>query len=178
MSSTNRGAKRRPNDSYNTPPYAVASLLSQLDLTRVGTFLEPCRGSGNIYRAVKAPKKYWCEIADGRDYLAYRPRKRFDLAITNPPYSLAQEFVAKMLQEASTVCVLQRLNFLGSQARRQWWNAMPPLDYLFALSRRPRFLDADGNDIGTDSCEYGWFVWDRLGIVDKNLFYSRTVRVL
>ena len=65
---------------------AVIKQLSHL-FQPDNTFLEPFRGSGNFYTAMK---KYsdnvdWCEIMEGKDFLQYD--KKVDWIISNPPWS-------------------------------------------------------------------------------------------
>jgi hypothetical protein len=186
MSSTNRGATRIDQDAYYTPASAIDPMIALLDLSSVTSFVEPCLGGGAIYDRVDVPRKGWCEIAKGRDYLE-SPVSRADVILTNPPFSLALEFLQKSLAEAKTVGYLLRLNFLGSRKRRDFWNANKPT-HCFVLSERPVFAwycqdrkvckaayrpgeTTVCTECGlpvrsqTDSIEYAWFVWDRLGIV-------------
>lgn len=87
------------------------------------TFLEPCRGDeGRIYDRVPLPEsqKDWAGISMGRDYLAHDFGRQFDVIITNPPFSLTEEFLEKSLAELKpdgTLIYLQRVNFLGSIKR-------------------------------------------------------------
>lgn len=159
MSATNRGAKRNERDFYPTPDYTIDTLLDCLFIPEWIRFLEPCRGNGAIYNKVKTDFKFWAELREGVDYLD-TPFEDVDLIITNPPFSLAQEFLDKSLEEGKTVCYLLRLNFLGSQKRHEWWQGRTP-DKLIVLSRRPSFTGK-----GTDATEYAWFVWDALGMSD------------
>ena len=167
MSSTNRGSDRRKNDRYMTPTDIILPLLELVDWTKVDTFLEPCRGTRNVYDAVPTSvKKYWCEIDEGRDYLTYRPRTRFDLGITNPPFSLSIEFIDKMLAECDSVIFLQRLNFLGSRTRHAWWKSKS-LTSLVIMSSRPKFEDPETGLGSSDSVEYAWFCLDRAKILQN-----------
>lgn len=163
MSSTGRGATRVSQDVYPTPGYCVDKLLPWVSFRSGDTgrtqFVEPCRGDGAIYDRIPAGCwKQHCEIREGTDYLT-TPFAQQDIIITNPPYSLAMEFLRKSLGEAHTVVYLLRLNFLGSLARKPFWDEHPPT-HLFTITPRPRFVNG-----GSDSCEYGWFVWDRGGRV-------------
>ncbi len=160
MSATNRGSIRRPQDFYPTPDYCIDLLLPYIDLRRVHRFLEPCRGAGVIYDRIPAQHKEWCEISDGRDHLTARFIERFDLILTNPPFSLLLPFLEKSLSEASTVIYLLPLNALGSQCRCEFWNQNKPT-HQFVISERPSFIK-DGK---TDQCNYAWFIWDRGGLV-------------
>ena len=130
------------NDYYPTPRECIIPLLEYINFGRVRTFLEPCKGDGRILDLIPNNiTKFWAEIDEGVDYLS-TPFSNIDLIITNPPFSLSMEFITKSLSEAYTVIYLQRLNWLGSQSRKEL-----------------------GLEKGTDATEYAWFVWDRLNIV-------------
>ena len=85
----------------------------------------------------------------------------FDTIITNPPFSITQEIMEHILnlrensvyKSHNYVIILQRLGFLGSQKRHNFWNKYPP-NAVWALSKRPSFTGC-----GTDAHEYGWFIW-------------------
>ena len=154
MSATNRGADRNANDFYPTPQGPIEKILSEIDFTNVSHFFEPCRGGGAIFDHIGCDKEY-AEISEGIDYMT--ADFNTDLIITNPPFSIALEFLEKSLSEAKTVVYLLRLNFLGSQKRKEFWNKNQP-SHLFTLSKRPSFTGK-----GTDATEYAWFVWDRGG---------------
>ena len=161
MSATNRGSLRVANDFYPTPVECVEALLLQLNLRDDLSYLEPCRGSaeGSIYS--RLPKgTLWAELSEGVDYCTVN-RYEADVCITNPPFSRALTFLQKSLKECGTVVYLLRLNFLGSQSRKAFWEQNPP-SHLYVLSKRPSFTGR-----GTDATEYAWFVWDRKGICKK-----------
>jgi hypothetical protein len=77
-----------------------------------------------------------------------------DVALFNPPYRLAQEFVVKSMTLAKYVVALLRLNFLGSDLRADWLRTWTP--DVKVLPNRPKFRAGPG----TDSIEYAWMVWD------------------
>lgn len=88
---------------------------------------------------------------NGEDFLQDHHNRA--CVVTNPPFSLAQEFVQHSLEVADETFMLLRLNFLGAQKRADWWKTHEP-DAIFVLSERPDFTGEGG-----DSCEYGWFYW-------------------
>lgn len=152
---------RQENDYYPTPITCVDPLLVLIDWKKVQTFLEPCRGvARSIYDRIPLAEeqKQWAELSEGVDYLAteFQP---VDLEVTNPPFSIALEFLKKSLTESRCVCYLLRLSFLGSQERAIFWKENRPT-HLFILSKRPSFT---GN--GTDNSEYMWVCWDHGGII-------------
>lgn len=95
------------------------------------------------------------------------PSEKPYLIASNPPFSLAREFVDKALNDVMDygyVAMLLRLNFLGSQKRRQWWQDMPiKPQWIFIESERPSFT-GDGS---TDATEYAHFVWWKNPNVDN-----------
>lgn len=102
-------------------------------------------GSGHAYRAGPL-------IGDFLEAAPLIPDDSFDVVITNPPYSLAMEFVEASLRLAPYVAMLLRLNWLGSEGRSRFLRGCMPDVYV--LPQRPSFVGG-----GTDATEYGWFVW-------------------
>jgi hypothetical protein len=167
MSATGRnlvGNERRPDDFYATPAWATRAVLPHLRMQP--PVLDPCCGEGAILRVCL---DYWpCGIELDGERAAKAPGviRRGDALggaawpshrtiITNPPYSLAMEFIQRALAEApadADVAFLLRLNFLGSQ-RRAAFHRMYPSD-VYVLPRRPSFTGG-----GTDATEYCWMVW-------------------
>lgn len=178
MSATNRGAIRHAGDFYETPSWCVELLLKELDIWPNATIVDPGCGTGAISRAlvsgsevalqvtgIEADTQLWNQarnsVAAGNlnsrirwirdDYLLHHDR--YDFAIGNPPYNQAMEFVQHAIATCDTVCMLLRLNWLGSKKRKEWLQAHPCDVYV--LSGRPSFT-SDGK---TDATEYAWFVW-------------------
>lgn len=149
MSSTNRGAVRNAADFYPTPESAFRPLLAHLP--RDVEYWEPACGDG---RLIAWGRQAGLAINGSdleNDFLKDETRRRFIL--TNPPFTLAKEFCDHALALAPEVLMLLRLNFLGAQKRRAWWQQHEPAA-LFVLSARPDFTGGGG-----DSCDYAWFYW-------------------
>jgi hypothetical protein len=182
LSAAGRGTARVPGDFYPTPGWCVGALLAELHTDMAGlVWGEPCRGDGAIYDRLPEPR-VWAEVQRGVDYLT--APLCADVVITNPPYSLAEQFLAKSLEEAMSVFYLLRLGFMGGQVRHQFWTENRPT-HLYVLSNRPSFvavckgcgikypLSAKGTkctacggpvSVGTDASDYAWYGWDRLGV--------------
>ncbi len=172
MSATARSDVRVALDVYPTPAWCVHRLLEEVELPG-GHWCEPCAGDGAILRAVRDVRQdvTWSaieirsecrgaleakgaatQIADALT-CAWRLRPEpLSAVVTNPPYNLAEVFLAKALREAANVALLLRLDFLGSERRAHLLRATPPDVYV--LPNRPSFVAGK-----TDNCEYAWLVW-------------------
>ncbi|EJL6329877.1 DNA methyltransferase [Vibrio cholerae] len=158
MSSTN--GEVLENELYPTPAEVVDALLAKLTLRSSDTFLEPCYGTGAIYEKIALParQKSFAEIQKGIDYLTTDFGQQ-DVIITNPPFSLTEEFMRKSLKELApdgTMVYLQRLNYLGATKRLPFWFEIGFPQKTPVIVPRPRFVKG-----GNDSCEYAWFIWDK-----------------
>jgi hypothetical protein len=169
MSAKNRGTKTIANDAYPTPPWAVHRLLERVGPGVVALpghdqiWLEPAYGQGLLRASVDR----WCidvqgerhldwfgvDIAPGdmppylscdceqADFLTWVPGyTQYDVAITNPPFSLAFEFARKMTQVARHSFLLTRLNILeaGKKSGRLKWLSQNTPD-VYVLPDRPCF---------------------------------------
>ena len=142
---------RNKFDYYPTPEWCYEKL--PVDWNQFNSALEPGSGDGRIVTFLenKGIETDWCEIQKDKDF--FKHEGEYDLVITNPPFSLAQEFIEHAMTMAPTVIMLLRINFLGAQARYDFWQMYPP-DGLVILSKRPSFTGK-----GTDSIDYAWFIW-------------------
>lgn len=182
MSATGRGAERQEADFYATPAWCVWRLLERLPLPH-GDWLDPCIGDGAIPRAVRdwpgndngrlTPRWTGVELrhtplhTSGLVAAYHRAdfverdcpplgQRRFDVCLTNPPYSLALDFVRHARRRARIVAMLLRLNWLESDDRAWWLDAHPSnTPDVYVLPNRPSFK---GNGT-TDATAYAWMVW-------------------
>ena len=102
---TSTTRERANYDYYATPYQATEMLLDEVKFS--GNFLEPCVGGGHIVDVIKRyyPNEciYGVDIVDRgypntlvTDFLKYDfLGQKFDNVVTNPPFSLAQEFLEK-----------------------------------------------------------------------------------
>lgn len=165
MSCTNRGAVRATADFYPTPLSAFDVLIPFLDRTR--HHWEPACGDGRLVlqmrmhgiRADGADLEQDALLKGRIDYL--KDTTQYDVVLTNPPYSLAQEFIEHGLAHSKEMWLLLRLNFLGSIKRGGWWMHGRNPNALFILTQRPRFAKNKHGKIGSDGTEYAWFYWGR-----------------
>ncbi len=182
MSAKGRGTKVAKNEYYPTSHWAVWRLLDKIGHLLDGyvgvdwaayQWLEPAVGGGAIVTAVE---QWYGNQGMERDLASWltcdidpdmrMPGKAFiegdylrtsvphiDVGITNPPFTLALEFARKMIADCGIAAVYQRLNWLSSADRRDFFEETQPSVYV--LPNRPSHR-ADGK---TDAAEYAWYVW-------------------
>lgn len=165
MSSTNRGTIRKVNDFYPTPRVTTESLLSKHEIKY--PVLEICAGEGAIVRLLNSKEIVYTNDIDKKFNTMYHldagkqwhPEwQNIKTAITNPPFNIALDVIKNILnnvEDGTEVIMLLRLNFLGSQSRKPFFQANPPYK-IFVLSQRPKFYHGK-----TDSIEYAWFIWKK-----------------
>ena len=153
MSRQKQGVRLNKTDFYPTPTWCYENL--DINWSQFSTAHEPCCGDGRIIDWLEeqgVPTTY-SEINEELDFFEWN--EEVDLILTNPPFSLAQEFIDHALPRAQTTIMLMRINYLGSIKRHEWWKEKCPTA-LYVLSKRPSFTGA-----GTDATEYCWYVWDK-----------------
>jgi hypothetical protein len=171
-------------DCYPSPPEAVASLI-WLEGHRIPQVVwEPAAGFGNIVtplresgRVVYASdiENYGFELDYGvADYLTTLPPWDTETIVTNPPFRLAEEFLAKSLTEAPYVAYLLRVQWLEGIERMAMFKACPP-SRIWVSSRRLPMMHRAGYtgpkstsntcfawfifQRGDHTCQVGWFDW-------------------
>lgn len=185
MSSTNRGRKRNAQDYYVTPVHQIVDFLRAIDRDLSWSWagkevLDPCAG-GDAKHPMSYPTalEQFCKeqgtklkgltTVDIRedslaqfegDYLTSPlDTPTPDIAISNPPFNLAQQFIDKALNDVADegwVIMLLRLNFFGSDKRLEWWHGRMPV-WTYVHSKRMSFTE----DRKTDSIEYCHCMWQK-----------------
>lgn len=115
-------SKNRPlapkggNDNVMTPEPLAKLIIDHYKPS--GLILEPCRGSGVFYNLLKTCGEVdWCEIVEGRDFLALESDKKYDWIVTNPPWSQIHPFLNKSMELADNVVFLCLINAFFMRAR-------------------------------------------------------------
>lgn len=167
--------ERVQNDYYATPYESTEALLDNIKFN--GDFLEPCVGGGHIADIIKKyyPNQciYCSDLVDRgypntlvADFLTYDfLDKKFDNIITNPPYSLAQEFLEKgmeVLSDNGRIAMFLKIQFLEGNKRKDMFKKYPP-KYVYVFSKRQNpwrngsSVDEKGKPWSSTMC-FAWFV--------------------
>lgn len=109
--------KSQPNRNYKsddvvmTPEELAIKLINHFKPQGKG--LEPCRGTGNIWRNLDNAD--WCEISEDKDFFDYK--EQVDYIFTNPPWSQIRKFLQHSYELANDVYMLFTINHLWTKAR-------------------------------------------------------------
>lgn len=162
-------AAARKGDLYETPYSMTWQLLEVERFSHYEPILEPACGNGAISSQLEAKgfQVHAFDIAEGADFLAmdyeYQPWPQI---ITNPPYSLATEFVLQAKRCCSNkFAFLLPLDYLHGSDRYQriFQDEEFPLAKVWVFVRRPDLrapIRKDGK-YPTGVLTFAWFVWDR-----------------
>jgi len=163
-------------DFYATNPQALESLL-QRETFDFSKFLEPCVGQGHLVNVIKPQIKngtYLDIVNRGYsntevcDFLNWKTNQTFTSIITNPPYSLAKEFLEKsmeVLEESGRVAMFLKIQFLEGVKRIEMFKKYPP-KYIYVFSKRMatwnngKPLNEENKKWATTMC-HAWFVWEK-----------------
>lgn len=99
-------------DVVLTPDHIAVDMIRHFKPT--GRVLDPCRGNGAF--SDKIPGCLWCEIEQGVDFFTWN--KRVDWIISNPPYSIFNEWLPHSLAVATDIVYLIPLAKLYSAEKR------------------------------------------------------------
>lgn len=80
-----------------------------------GKCLDPCKGGGAFLQFLPAGSD-WCEISEGRDFFDYHGQ--VDWIVSNPPYSILDEWLTHSYEVAADIVYLLPLPKLFNSARR------------------------------------------------------------
>ena len=160
---------RENNDYYATPPKAVEELLKR---EKFNHYVWECAVGGGHIAEILKQNGYDVKCSDTEivDFL-HTERDKNDFArdiITNPPYSMATEFVKHALDismDSTKVAMFLKIQFLETKKRYELFEEYPPKKIYVFVNR----VNCGKNGVfGKESSAvcYCWFVWEK-GYQDK-----------
>lgn len=99
----------------------------------------------------------------GVDFLLETEKWDGDI-ITNPPYSMAQEFVEnsmELISEGKKVAMFLKLTFLEGKARKKLFKKYPPKIIYVSSSRLKCAINGNFEKTGSSAAAYAWFIWEK-----------------
>jgi len=160
-------------DDFPTPPWATRALCEWLECNEsqplaLFTCREPAANRGHM---AKPLGEYFAsvEASDIHDYGAGYPQNDYlfgplpepvDWTITNPPFRLAEQFIARMTETSRQGCaVIVRAAFLESVGRfERLFNVNPP-SHVLQFTERVVMHKGRLAPEGSTATAYAWPVW-------------------
>lgn len=175
---------REKDDFYATNPKALELLLDNCSWFLKNRFLickqqcglhyiwEPACGSGNLSELLKQ-RGYNVDSTDlkdrgygsaGNDFLQLSCDSHVSIILTNPPYSLATEFIEhalEILPEGGLYIALMNITYLAGQKRYQRVYSKCSLREIYVFSKRIESWKNNDreNESGKSMVDYAWYVF-------------------
>ena len=157
------------HDYYATEPIAMEKLCDAFQFHK--NIWEPACGEGHLSKVLES-RGYDVISTDliDRGFGGYEPldflqtnecNLKEDI-ITNPPYSLANDFVKKALDTVADgyfVAMFLKLTFVSSKGRKELFRNNPPKT-IYAFSERVECAK-NGKFEGKRGVDYAWFIWQK-----------------
>lgn len=159
-------------DDFPTPPWATRALcdaLSQAAPICCATCREPAANRGHMVR----PLREYFDTVDAsdihdygagfavRDYLFGPAPELVDWTITNPPFRLAEPFIARALETSRHgVAVIVRSAFLEGVGRYNALFRFAPPSRVLQFSERVVMHRGRLSATGSTATAYCWLIWD------------------
>jgi hypothetical protein len=154
--------KRHASDFYSTPVECTEALMNVAGHLLPGMVWEPACGTGAISNVLK---QYGRDVLStdledygygfgGNDFLkAERPHGH--CIITNPPFTLAADFIAKAASFRMPFAMLLKSSFWHAERRRGlFYNTGP--SHILAMTWRPAFVPEKGT---ASTMDFIWTIW-------------------
>jgi hypothetical protein len=157
--SCNNIGQRKKSDFYETPSCLTIELLKLIKLKE--SILEPACGNKAIVKILL--KSYenvdFYDIKYGQDFLL--ETNKYKTIITNPPYSLAFQFIQKAKQLCNDFYFLLPLSYLHGKQRLDYIYKDKdfPLNCIYVFDRYPMLGEPlrKDNKIKTGMMVYAWY---------------------
>jgi hypothetical protein len=145
------------SDNFQTDPGSVYPLLPYLP---PGAVVWECAwGRGQLADTLRAAGHpvLGSDLLAGEDFLWWAPAEPWDVIVTNPPYSLKDEFLARAYALRRPFAFLLPLTALEGQVRQGLF-ARHGVE-LLVLPHRPEFT-TPGGTVGGSHFSCAWYTWN------------------
>lgn len=158
ISGGNTAYKRVESDFYPTPEEATQAILNFLKLPAGTTIWEPACGENHMVDVMRdnGMVVIGTDILSGTDYLTTEDRE-CDWIITNPPFSLAEEFIKRSIETKRPFALLLKSQYWHARKRLELFRSYPP-SFVCPLTWRPDFLFKKRGK-GSPLMDVMWVVW-------------------
>ena len=166
FSANNATGKRKKSDFYETPYSLTRKFLDVEEFDKSLTICEPACGAGAISNILKERWKDGLVSAYDEETNFLLETGTYDYIVTNPPFSLAHEFILKAKSVVNRkFALLLPLSYLHGKKRFDeiYTDEEFSLKKVYIFTRYPMLgekLREDGK-YTTGMMVYAWFVWEK-----------------
>lgn len=155
-------SERPQSDDYPTPIALGLELVNLGILNKKKLISEPAAGNGQLAKVLRS--EGYAVISNdiqhgGYDFL--QSNYSISQIVTNPPFSLFDDFVMKAKELSPFVVMIGKTNFFAAQSRYKngvWKH----LKHVYIFSRQIDYRTPLGSlEMNVGNLVTGWFVWDR-----------------
>ena len=105
-------------DDFQSPPEVLNPILPYIPQSWI--VWEPASGKGNLVRKL-TQAGYWTigtDILHGQDFFTYEPGFPYECTITNPPFTVKNEFLERCYALGKPFALLMPINALDTSKRQ------------------------------------------------------------
>lgn len=166
FSANNATGKRKKSDFYETPYSLTRKFLDVEEFDKSLTICEPACGGGAISNILKERWEDDLVSAYDKETNFLFETRNYDYVITNPPFSLAHEFILKAKSVVNRkFALLLPLSYLHGKKRFDeiYTDEEFSLKKVYIFTRYPMLGDKLREDgkYTTGMMVYAWFVWEK-----------------
>jgi hypothetical protein len=164
FSANNASGKRKKSDFYETPYSITRHLLNVEDFDYNLTICEPACGDGAIVKVLQEKTHNVVFYDIEKNFLT--ETEHYDYIVTNPPFSIAYEFIQKAkIVAKKKFALLLPLSYLHGKKRYDdiYSDKEYPLKKVYVFTRYPMLgekLREDGK-YNTGMMVYAWFIFEK-----------------
>jgi hypothetical protein len=177
-----RSEPHKSLDDFPTPPWATRALCEALQNADIDLKVMTCREpAANRGHMVKPLAECFGDVEafdihdygagfPVRDYL-FGPIAHVDWTITNPPFRLAEQFIARALETSDRgVAVIVRSAFLEGVGRYDRLFSQTPPTGVYQFSERVVMHKGKLSAKGSTATAYCWLIWDKRDLSPETCF--------
>lgn len=151
--------RRSVADFYPTPPDVTQALMDFIQLPKGTVVWEPACGSGDMVKVMEKNGLHviGTDIQTGTDFLQAEAPCEVEWIITNPPFSLAEQFIRKSEEHKVPFAMLLKSQYWHAAKRVALFSSITP-SYVLPLTWRPDFHFKTRKG-GSPLMDVIWVVW-------------------
>jgi len=166
FSTNNASGKRKESDFYETP-FSITQQFLDVEKIEHENIWEPSCGDGAISKVLEKNgySVLSTDLRHGQDFLCSDESDEYRAIVTNPPFSLANDFIRKSKLVSDYFALLLPLSYLHGKKRFDeiYSDTNFPLARIYVFTRYPMLGDKlrDDGKYRTGMMVYAWYVWDK-----------------